>query len=430
MNEKQNLRLKRNVGLDYVHTFLSNMNMQSSIWVLYLAYCGLHLAQIGLLEGIYHATSIVCEIPSGAAADLWGRKRCMILSNLCIAVSCVIMLFSKSFGWFAVSFAVQALGNNLNSGSEEALVYDSMKCLGQEEHYMGVYGRLNVLIEVAQGLATVAGGVLAEFSYFWCYAACVVIAVLALLPVLGMAEPPQCSKAADTAGGSAKDAPAEGTPAQRTIWETVKHHFAVSACILQKDARIGKIIGFYSVVFAAHTLLFFYSQQYFADFGYNKVQISVIMLLVGGASCFGALASEKNVPAVWEKVPDTGDGYHCGGNSLLRIREGGRGCSGPYVCRICERGIVSDPVGLPERIDSVRTEGNLNLGRQHVFFHCHDCAVPARRSVCGPVGVKDGVAAARRHFTAVSFGSLLHRKRKLFKRSFLMYDEKSEVNIC
>ena len=31
MNEKQNLRLKRNVGLDYVHTFLSNMNMQSSI---------------------------------------------------------------------------------------------------------------------------------------------------------------------------------------------------------------------------------------------------------------------------------------------------------------------------------------------------------------------------------------------------------------
>lgn len=292
MNKKQNLRLKRNVGLDYVHTFLSNMNMQSSIWVLYLAYCGMYLAQIGLLEGIYHATSIVCEIPSGAAADLLGRKRCMILSNICIAVSCVIMLFSKSFGCFAVSFVVQALGNNLNSGSEEALVYDSMKCLGQEEHYMGVYGRINVLIEVAQGLATVVGGVLAEFSYFWCYAACVVIAVLALLPVLWMAEPPQCGEAADTAGEGVEDA-AEGTPAQRTTRETVKHHFAVSACILQKDVRIGKIIGFYSVVFAAHTLLFFYSQQYFADLGYNKVQISVIMLLVGGASCLGALVSEK-----------------------------------------------------------------------------------------------------------------------------------------
>ena len=58
---------------------------------------------------------------------------------------------------------------------------------------------------MAPVLSKDAGGVLAEFSYFWCYAACVVIAVLALLPVLGMAEPPQCSKAADTAGGSAKD---------------------------------------------------------------------------------------------------------------------------------------------------------------------------------------------------------------------------------
>ena len=126
----------------------------------------------------------------------------------------------------------------------------------------------------------------------------------------------------------------------------MKHHFAVSACILQKDAKIGKIIGFYSVVFAAHTLLFFYSQQYFADFGYNKVQISVIMLLVGGASCLGALASEKNVPAVWEKVPIPETVIIAAAILCYGSREGGRGCSGPYVCRICERGIVSDPVGL------------------------------------------------------------------------------------
>ena len=88
--------------------------MQSSIWVLYLAYCGLNLAQIGVVEGIYHATGILFEIPSGAVADLLGRKRSMVLSKLCIAVSCIIMLFARSFWFFALSFAVQALGNNLN----------------------------------------------------------------------------------------------------------------------------------------------------------------------------------------------------------------------------------------------------------------------------------------------------------------------------
>lgn len=233
-------KLQKNIGLDYIATFITNLNMQSSIWVLYLAYCGMNLAQIGLLEGVYHATSIICEIPSGAFADLLGRKRSMVLSRLCIAISCVIMLFAGNFWLFALSFIIQALGNNLNSGSEEALIYDSMKVIGREEEYMGVYGRLNVIIEVAQGIATVAGGVLAEYSYFWCYAACLLIAVLAVLPVLLMTEAP------------VTDDMAERLP----VGTLIEEHFKKSGKILKSDSRILKNIVFYSVVFAAETLLF------------------------------------------------------------------------------------------------------------------------------------------------------------------------------
>lgn len=191
-NKKENKitdKLKRNVTLDYISTFITNLNMQSSVWVLYLAYCGLNLAQIGLVEGIYHATSILFEVPSGAVADLLGRKKSMILSRVCIAVSCIIMLFARSFWFFALSFVIQALGNNLNSGSEEALVYDSMKYAGQEEQYM--------------------------------------------------------------------------------------------------------LIVYYATVFAAETVLFFYSQQYFYELGYNKIQISLILLVAGGVSCAGAVMSER-----------------------------------------------------------------------------------------------------------------------------------------
>lgn len=214
-------RIKRNIPFDYVSTFITNLNMQSSIWVLYLAYCGMSLAQIGLLEGIYHATSILCEVPSGAVTDLLGRKRSMILSRICIAISCVIMLFSKNFWLFAASFIIQALGNNFNSGSEEALVYDSMKYIGQEDRYMGVNGRINVLIEISQGIATVAGGILAEYSYFWCYAACVIIAVLALISVLPMVEVPTEREQ--------KEHP--------TIGKMIAKHFKTSFSILKEEFR-------------------------------------------------------------------------------------------------------------------------------------------------------------------------------------------------
>ena len=277
MNVKIQHKLKRNLPLDYISACLTNLNMQNVVWVLYLSYCGLNLAEIGIIEGIYHTTSMICEIPSGAVADLLGRKRSMLLSRVCTAVSCVFMLFSKSFGLFAVSFVIQALGNNLNSGSEEALVYDSMRCMGQEEQYLKVCGKLNIIIEVSQGLATVLGGILAEYSYFWCYSACLVIALLALLPVLLMTETPWMDQ----------------KERQKRVCQAVADHFKTSFEILKSDLRIMKIIVYYSVVFAAETLLFFYSQQYYFELGYNKIFISLILLAVGIASCLGAAMSEK-----------------------------------------------------------------------------------------------------------------------------------------
>lgn len=272
-------KIRRNINLDYISTFITNLNMQSSIWVLYLAYCGMNLMQIGLLEGIYHATSIVCEIPSGALADLVGRKKSMMLGRICVTISCIIMLFTRNFWWFAISFLLQALGNNFNSGSEEALVYDSMICLGEEKDYIRINGRINTVIEVSQAIATVAGGVLAEYSYFVCYAACTVISLLAFVPVVFMKEPPVL-----------KDGEKEE---HLTAGRLVARHFQTSFGILASDLRILKIVTYFSVVFAAHTLLFFYSQQYYSDMGYNKIQISIIMLFAGLASCLGAILSEK-----------------------------------------------------------------------------------------------------------------------------------------
>lgn len=277
MDKKLHRKLERNIGLDYIGTFIQNLNMQSCIWVLYLSYCGMNLGQIGILEGVYHLTSMIFEIPSGAVADLLGRKKSMLVGRILGAVSCLIMLVSRNFWLFALSFFVQALGNNFNSGSEEALVYDSMKVLGREEHYIGVNGRLNVLIEVSQGIATVLGGILAEYSFLYCYGASLVIAVCAVIPVALMTE-----------------APFDRQPkTQMHPIQMLLNHFKTSFKILKEHPQIFKVILYFEGIFTAQTLLFFYSQQYFSDMGYSKIWISVFMLLFSVVSCMGALLSEK-----------------------------------------------------------------------------------------------------------------------------------------
>lgn len=272
-------RLNRNIVLDYWYSFINNLNMSSSIWVLYLAYRGMNLMQIGLLEGLFHATSMICEVPSGAVADLWGRRRTLIAGQICMAVSCIIMLFARSFPFFALGFIIQAFSYNLKSGSEEALLYDSMKLCGREEQYLRVNGRLNFLIEVAQAIATVSGGILAEYSYNWCYGACLAIALLGIFPACLMTEPQS---------GHTEDHSADRLP----LTTLLKNHFQTSLHILREQEQIRRLVMYYSVIFMAYTLLFFYSQQYFYDLGLNKISISVIMLFAGAISCLGALASE------------------------------------------------------------------------------------------------------------------------------------------
>lgn len=142
-----------NIKNEYLYRFFSSFDITSAIWVLYLGYKGMNLVQIGLLEGIFHVTGLLSEIPTGALADLFGRRRILIIGRMMSLISAIIMLFSNSFLGFAMGFILSAWGYNLNSGSEEALIYDTLKELKKEDEYLKINGRINLIIEISQGLA-------------------------------------------------------------------------------------------------------------------------------------------------------------------------------------------------------------------------------------------------------------------------------------
>lgn len=274
-------QLEHNIWIDYIFSFCRNFDVSSAIWVLYMGYRGLSLWQIGIVEGIFHAASFLFEVPSGALADLAGRKRVMILGRISSGVSSLILLFSTELWQFILGFVIGALSYNLNSGSEEALVYDSLKYIGEEGRYIRVNGRLNVLIEIASGMATFLGGVLAERSFSVCYFMAAVTAGLSIVPALFLTEPPLHSK-------------------REKI--NLKKHFQDTGRIIKENPAVLKILIYYPTVEAFYAAVFFYGQQYFSDFGFSRIQISLLMLAVGGASCLGALSSEKVQQVFREKT--------------------------------------------------------------------------------------------------------------------------------
>ena len=74
--------IKRQTRLLYMYEAFCSFRMVDVVWVIFLLGRGFSLAQVGLAEGVFHVTSMIFEIPSGMAADLFGRKRTLLLSGI------------------------------------------------------------------------------------------------------------------------------------------------------------------------------------------------------------------------------------------------------------------------------------------------------------------------------------------------------------
>ena len=183
MNLKQQLRRLKAFG------FLSALRMTDAVWVVFLIGRGFSLWQAGAAEGVFHAVSLLCEIPSGMAADLIGRRRCLALSGLCGLVSALLMIFCNSFGGICLAMACSALSCSFISGSDEALLYDSLLESQQADRYLSASAGYTQMQNLA-GLFSNTATVLAKFfGYIGFYCMDAAVCTMRMLTALTLTEP-------------------------------------------------------------------------------------------------------------------------------------------------------------------------------------------------------------------------------------------------
>ncbi len=102
---------------------------------------GLSLSQFALLNAAW-AVSIVClEVPSGALADVIGRRKLMVLAGVLMVIELALLCFAPRgnadllFGIFLVNRVLSGAAEAAASGADEAIAYDSLKAEGNEEDW-------------------------------------------------------------------------------------------------------------------------------------------------------------------------------------------------------------------------------------------------------------------------------------------------------
>ncbi|MGH3565958.1 MAG: MFS transporter [Pseudonocardia sp.] len=110
------------------------------LYALLFADTGLSVAQISALFAIWSAVGVLAEVPSGVLADRFSRRGCLVAAGLLQAIGYVGWILLPGFPGFAVGFVLWGLGGALVSGAQEALLYDGLAAVGEQEQYARING--------------------------------------------------------------------------------------------------------------------------------------------------------------------------------------------------------------------------------------------------------------------------------------------------
>lgn len=132
--------------------------------VLFFQENGLDLFDIMLLQAVYSIAIAVLEVPSGYVADVLGRKSAMIIGTFLGVVGILIYSFSTGFWGFLPAALAMGVGQSFVSGSDTALMYDSLLEMERSQEFVKFEGRSISMGNFAEAIAFVIGGYLAETS--------------------------------------------------------------------------------------------------------------------------------------------------------------------------------------------------------------------------------------------------------------------------
>ena len=251
---------KRNISLLAGLEFTSYFGI-TSFWILFFIQNGLSLLQIGLLESIFHGTSLLCEIPSGMLADRFSYKTNLYLARLSSIGSSILILFGQGNFWiYAIAMIINAWSYNFDSGTSTAFLFDSAVEAGQKDRYLQISSFLSGVAEVTRTLGTVVAGFFIHGALAWTYYIAIALSVLSILLIFLMKEPESKSDERNHL-------------TLKRILEVVKQEW-------QEKPVLFYWMLTYQLVGTIMCMFYFYYQQKISDLA--SWQVSLIMLIGSG----------------------------------------------------------------------------------------------------------------------------------------------------
>jgi MFS family permease len=263
MQQENNLyeqQLKRNVILFYYFKISNGFFFFAPTIVLFWQSNGLSLTEVMLLQSVFSYGVVLMEIPSGFLADRTSRKNILIWGQITLALAVVVYGFSTSFYQFVFAETLFAMAIAMTSGADSALLYDTMKELGETDRYQQVYGKANYYWILILAFSSIIGGYISDFDLRWTFYFMTPFVSIAAIFILFMKEPKR-SKLPRT---------------HKYLHELIK----IFKFVFFENKKLSWMMIYYAVVFCINQIIFWFYQPYLKISGIPIIYFGYIFAMI------------------------------------------------------------------------------------------------------------------------------------------------------
>lgn len=137
---------------------------------------GLSNQDIFIIQACFAISVVLFEIPTGYFSDVLGRKKSLILGMSLGIIGLGTYSMTRDFWWFLIAELILWLGSSFISGTDSAMLYDTLLDEGRATENKKIQWYLQTVSSIAEASASFLGGFLAVISIylpfyvqFWVY---------------------------------------------------------------------------------------------------------------------------------------------------------------------------------------------------------------------------------------------------------------------
>lgn len=158
------IKLARNITKYKIYLALAGFSTLGPLINLYYLAADISYSQLSLIEISSLIILVLLEVPTGVLSDLLGRKLSLFIAAILMGLELILIGLGHHYSLFILAAFIGGIGISLESGADDAILYDSLKALKQEEQFQKIIGQANAIFKVSAAISGVFWGYIYQIN--------------------------------------------------------------------------------------------------------------------------------------------------------------------------------------------------------------------------------------------------------------------------